>query len=145
LGFRFDFSTGNLGCRHAFIVQVQQATFRCRSFTMMNRTATAFLIALIAGGTVACTSTPEEGPAESTAANAGRVVDDSVITAKVKSALVADPVTKAHQINVETFQGAVQLSGFVDDAAARSRATQVAREVEGVRDVKNSLQVRSTG
>ena len=112
---------------------------------MMNRTATAFLIALIAGGTVACTSTPEEGPVESTAANAGRVVDDSVITAKVKSALVADPTTKAHQISVETFQGTVQLSGFVDDPEARSRATQVAREVEGVKDVKNSLQVRSTG
>jgi hyperosmotically inducible protein len=112
---------------------------------MMNRTATAFLIALTAGVTVACTSTPEEGPVESTAENAGRVVDDSVITSKVKSALIADPTTKAHQINVETFQGTVQLSGFVDDAEARSRATQVAREVEGVKDVKNSLQIRSTG
>jgi osmotically-inducible protein OsmY len=112
---------------------------------MMNRTATAFLVALMAGGMVACSSTPKEGPAENAGAEAGRVVDDSVITAKVKSALVADPTTKAHQINVETFQGTVQLSGFVDDAAARSRATQVAQGVEGVRDVKNSLQVRTTG
>jgi hyperosmotically inducible protein len=112
---------------------------------MMTRTATALLVALIAGGAVGCTSTPEEGPAESTGETAGRVVDDSVITAKVKSALVADPTTKAHQINVETFQGTVQLSGFVDSPEARSRATQVASDVEGVKDVKNALQVRSSG
>lgn len=113
---------------------------------MLNRTATAFLIALAACGVAACSSTPkEEGPAQRTAANAGRVVDDSVITAKVKSALAADPDTKAHQINVETFQGKVQLSGFVDDSKARSRATQVARDVDGVRDVENALEVRGPG
>lgn len=112
---------------------------------MLNKTATAFLIALVAGGTVACTSTPEEGPVERTAANAGRVVDDTAITAKVKSALAADPDTKAHQINVETFQGTVQLSGFVDDAEARTRATQVAGNIEGVKNVKNSLQIRGPG
>ena len=112
---------------------------------MLTKIASAFLMALLAGGMVACTTTPGEGPAESTAANAGRVVDDSVITAKVKSALVGDPVTKAHEINVETFKGTVQLSGFVDDAEARSRATQVARGVEGVKDVKNSLQIRTSG
>jgi len=113
---------------------------------VVTKTASAFLIALLAGGMVACTTTTSsEGPAESTAANAGRVVDDSVITAKVKSALVGDPVTKAHQINVETFKGSVQLSGFVDDAEARTRATQLARGVEGVKDVKNSLQVRTSG
>jgi hyperosmotically inducible protein len=44
----------------------------------------------------------------------GEVVDDSVLTAKVKSALIADPVTKARQINVETYRGVVQLGGFVD-------------------------------
>ena len=113
---------------------------------MLTKIASAFLIALLAGGgMVACSTTKSEGPAESTAANAGRVVDDSVITAKVKSALVGDPVTKAHQINVETFKGTVQLSGFVDDNEARSRATQVARGVEGVKDVKNTLQVRTSG
>lgn len=113
---------------------------------MSHKSATAMLIALAAGAIAACSSTPEEGGAvERAGANAGRVIDDSVITARVKSALVADPTTKAHQIEVETFQGTVQLSGFVDDAEARSRATQVAREIEGVRDVKNSLQVRSDG
>jgi osmotically-inducible protein OsmY len=75
---------------------------------------------------------------------AGEVVDDSVVTAKVKARLVDDPVTKAYQINVETFKGTVQLSGFVDSAEARSRATQLARDVGGVKDVKNSLQVRNS-
>jgi osmotically-inducible protein OsmY len=83
------------------------------------------------------------GPAESTAANAGRVVDDSVITGKVKAALVADPTTKAHEISVETFKGVVQLSGFVDSPEARSRAGQVAQQIEGVKDVKNDLELRS--
>lgn len=114
----------------------------------MKKTATLLLLALAASGTVACSSmssSSDSGPVERGAANAGRVVDDSVITAKVKSALAADSSTKAHQINVETFQGTVQLSGFVDDAEARSNATRVARDIEGVKDVKNSLQIRETG
>ncbi len=53
---------------------------------MFKRSSAALLIAMLAGGLVACNSTPESGPAESTAANAGRVVDDSAITAKVKAA-----------------------------------------------------------
>ena len=58
-------------------------------------------------------------------------------------ALVADPTTKAHQISVETFQGVVQLSGFVDTSEARSRATQVAKGVDGVKTVKNELELRN--
>ena len=80
---------------------------------------------------------------ERAGANAGRVVDDSVITGKVKAALVADSTTKAHQISVETFQGVVQLSGFVDNAEARSRAGQLAQQVDGVKDVKNELELRN--
>ena len=89
----------------------------------------------------------EQSPAasEPTAAGqqtAGEAVDDGVVTAKVKAKLVDDPVTKAYQINVETFKGTVQLSGSVDSAEARSRATQLAKAVSGVKDVENSLQVR---
>ena len=73
----------------------------------------------------------------------GEVVDDSIITGKVKSALIADSTTKAHQINVETKGGVVQLSGFVDNAAAKSAATSVAKSVSGVKDVKNELSVKS--
>lgn len=91
----------------------------------------------------ACSSTPSSGPTETTAAKAGRAVDDSVITAKVKTALIQDPVTKAHEISVETFHGTVQLSGFVDTAESKERAGQLAKNVEGVHDVKNSLQLQS--
>ena len=75
---------------------------------------------------------------------AGETVDDSVVTAKVKTKLVDDPVTKAYQINVETFKGTVQLSGFVDSADAVARAERLAKDVGGVKDVKNSLQVRKS-
>jgi osmotically-inducible protein OsmY len=101
------------------------------------------LVAMLGAATAACMSNGEQGSAERTAGNAGRVVDDSVITGKVKAALVADPTTKAHQISVETFKGVVQLSGFVDSSEARSRAGQVAQQVEGVKDVKNDLELRS--
>lgn len=74
---------------------------------------------------------------------AGEVIDDSILTAKVKTALIASPDTKAHQINVETKDGVVQLSGFVDTNTAKSAATTVAKSVTGVKDVKNELSVKS--
>lgn len=73
----------------------------------------------------------------------GEVIDDSLLTAKVKTALITSPDTKAHQINVETKAGVVQMSGFVDSAAAKAAATTVARSVSGVKDVKNELSVKS--
>ena len=113
---------------------------------MFKRTSVVILASLMsAGALVGCGTTDDRGAVESTAANAGRAVDDSVITGKVKAALVADPTTKAHQIEVETFQGRVQLSGFVESSEARSRAVEIARNVDGVKDVKNSLQLRNTG
>jgi len=99
-------------------------------------TATALLAALMAATVVAgCASAP-------TQQSAGEAVDDGVVTAKVKAALVADPVTKAHQITVETFKGTVQLSGFVESDVARSRALELARNVDGVRKVKDAMEVR---
>lgn len=74
----------------------------------------------------------------------GEVIDDSTVTARVKSALISDPATKAHQINVTTEGGIVQLGGFVDSAAEKSRAAEVARSVEGVRDVRNELDVKKS-
>ena len=110
----------------------------------MKYVARLVLVAMMGAAAVACSSNGEKGgTVEQTAANAGRVVDDSVITGKVKAALVADPTTKAHEINVETFKGVVQLSGFVDTSEARSRATQVAQQVEGVKNVKNDLELRN--
>jgi len=75
--------------------------------------------------------------------SAGEVIDDSILTAKVKTALIASPDTKAHQINVETKDGVVQLSGFVDSNTAKSAATTVAKSVTGVKDVNNELSVKS--
>ena len=86
---------------------------------------------------VACASTR-------TQKSAGEQVDDTVTTASVKAALIADPVTKAHQIDVETFKGTVQLNGFVDTAASKERATEVARKQKGVTAVRNNLTVKTT-
>ncbi len=73
----------------------------------------------------------------------GDAIDDSLLTAKVKTALITSPDTKAHQINVETRHGVVQMSGFVDSAAAKAAATTVAKSVTGVKDVKNELSVKT--
>jgi osmotically-inducible protein OsmY len=80
--------------------------------------------------------------ATNTRESTGDYVDDSVITTKVKAELVGDPVTKAYQINVKTFKGVVQLSGFVDTAESKDKAGEIARGVEGVVDVKNDLTVK---
>lgn len=84
---------------------------------------------------VGCASTAKtEGTAE--------YIDDSAITAKVKAALVNEPMTKATEINVETFKGAVQLSGFVSSQAGINKATEVARGVSGVKSVKNDMRLK---
>ena len=74
---------------------------------------------------------------------AGQAVDDTVITAKVKAALIADARTKAYQIEVKTNSGVVQLAGFVDDTTAKRAASEVAETVSGVRSVRNDLEVKS--
>ena len=72
----------------------------------------------------------------------GEYVDDSVITSKVKAEIYNDPTLKVLQINVESFKGVVQLSGFVDSSQAATRAVEVAKSVKGVQSVKNSLVVK---
>ena len=69
----------------------------------------------------------------------GEFIEDSVITAKVKAAILAEPSLKSAEINVETFKGVVQLSGFVHDKADIDKAGEVARQVKGVTSVKNDL------
>lgn len=71
-------------------------------------------------------------------------IDDATITAKVKSALIAEPGIKATQINVDTSGGVVTLSGTVDTPEMMSRATQLAQGIEGVKSVNNSLAVKSS-
>jgi|SRR3989339_817982 len=72
----------------------------------------------------------------------GEYLDDSAITTKVKAAIFNEPTLKVFQINVETFKGDVQLSGFVDSSQSVSKAGEVARGVKGVRSVKNNLIVK---
>ena len=72
----------------------------------------------------------------------GEYVDDTVITGKVKAAILNEPTLKSAEINVETFKGIVQLSGFVSSAASESTAVAVARKVEGVKSVKNDMRLK---
>jgi osmotically-inducible protein OsmY len=72
----------------------------------------------------------------------GEYFDDSTITAKVKAEILGDPSLKVFQVNVETFKGVVQLSGFVDSAQSASRAAVVASGVSGVKSVRNNLIVK---
>ena len=72
----------------------------------------------------------------------GEYVDDSVITAKVKSAIFSDSTLKVNEINVETFKGVVQLSGFVRSQADIDQAIKVARGVAGVKSVKNDMRIK---
>jgi len=76
-------------------------------------------------------------------AYAGRVANDSAITAKVKAALLREPELKSLDVSVETFKGEVLLSGFVTDENQRARAVQAASTVAGVAGVKDSLAVRN--
>ncbi len=72
----------------------------------------------------------------------GEYFDDSTITSKVKAAILGDQELKVLQINVETFKGVVQLSGFVNSPQMVSRAVEVASRVSGVKSVKNNLIVK---
>lgn len=84
-------------------------------------------------------ATPKASPAKE---SPGAYVDDSVITTKVKAAVLGEPTLKSAEINVETFKGTVQLSGFVSSGASKDKATQVARGVAGVKSVKNDMIVK---
>ena len=87
----------------------------------------------LAGG--GCASTP-------TSDSTGQYVDDTVITTKVKSALLGDEVVKSFAVSVETVKGTVQLSGFVNTPAQKSAAGRDAWSVSGVRNVRNDLIVK---
>ncbi len=77
-----------------------------------------------------------------TQSSTGEYVDDAVITAKVKAAIFNDENLKVTEINVETFKGVVQLSGFVSTGAETDEAVALAREVDGVQSVRNNILVK---
>ncbi|MFZ6638885.1 BON domain-containing protein [Undibacterium sp. TC4M20W] len=78
----------------------------------------------------------------STKEGTGEYVDDSVITTKVKAEIFNEPTLKSMEINVETFKGTVQLSGFVTSTANIEKAVSIARNVKGVRSVKNDMRLK---
>ena len=101
---------------------------------MSKRFATALLsVALIA--VAGCASTQKS---EGT----GEYVDDTVITTKVKAAILNEPMLKSREINVESFKGIVQLSGFVSSEADINKAVEVTSGVKGVKSVKNDMHVK---
>ncbi len=78
----------------------------------------------------------------STQSSTGQYLDDTAITGKVKAAIFNDASLKSAEINVETFKGAVQLSGFVNSQADIQRAVAVTQGVAGVKSVKNDMRMK---
>jgi len=101
---------------------------------LFNRFATFFFVISIAS-LLGCAST-------ATQEGTGEYMDDTVITSKVKAAIFNDPSLKSAEINVETFKGVVQLSGFVSSQADINKAVQIARSVSGVSSVKNAMRLK---
>ena len=102
--------------------------------TMLKRCSAVFIAALMVSALGCATQSEPQ--------SAGAYMGDSWVTTKVKTAILNEPSLKVLQINVETYKGAVQLSGFVDNAASRAKAAEIARAVQGVTAVKNDLQLR---
>ena len=94
-----------------------------------------FLFAMALASLLGCAST-------ATQEGTGEYIDDTVITTKVKSAIFGEPSLKSAEINVETFKGVVQLSGFVSSASDERKATELARSVKGVKSVKDDIRVK---
>ncbi|HBF51700.1 MAG: BON domain-containing protein [Pseudomonadota bacterium] len=92
---------------------------------------TTILVTAAALGLAACAPTAHRQ-------GTGEYIDDAVITSKVKAAFAADPTVKATEVKVDTFKGTVQLSGFVESRESAQKAVQLAREVKGVREVRNN-------
>ena len=101
---------------------------------LANRFVT-FTFAILLASLLGCAGTPtQEGT--------GEYFDDTVITSKVKASIFNEPSLKSAEINVETFKGTVQLSGFVRSSADINKAVELARGIDGVKSVKNDMRVK---
>lgn len=100
-----------------------------------NLFSSALLIALIS--LTGCASTSQH---EGT----GEYVDDTVITSKVKYAVMSEDTLKSAEINVETYKGVVQLSGFVSTDKEIAKAVEVTKAVKGVKSVRNDIRIKPT-
>jgi hyperosmotically inducible protein len=101
----------------------------------LSKRLTATFLALVLTSLIGCAGTARQE-------SAGEYIDDTWITTRVKAALVGDEQVKATEVNVETFKGVVQLSGFVSSEAAMAQAVRVAQGVRGVTSVENSMLIK---
>ena len=97
--------------------------------------SSVILVCVIPFFILACTSTPDQE-------SFGQYIDSSVLTTSVKSSLFKDPLVKGFDIGVITYKGVVQLSGFVSTLEEKQQAGKLARQVKGVRAVKNNITIK---
>jgi osmotically-inducible protein OsmY len=101
---------------------------------LSNRFVT-FIFAILLASLLGCAGTP-------TKEGTGEYFDDTAITSKVKAAIFNEPSLKSAEINVETFKGVVQLTGFVSSRASIDKAVEIARGVKGVTSVRNDMRLK---
>ena len=103
--------------------------------TMLKRLSAVFIVASMVSvlGCAATQSKPQTAEA---------YMGDAWVTTQVKNKILNEPSLKVTQINVETYQSVVQLSGFVDNAASQTKAVELAKSVKGVTSVKNDMRLR---
>lgn len=101
---------------------------------LSNKLLGIFIIGLM-GITSGCSSTPKSE-------SVGQYVDSSVLTTRVKAAIFNEPTLKSSEINVETYKGEVQLSGFVTSQEQIQKAVEVTKGIQGVTGVKNNMIVK---
>jgi osmotically-inducible protein OsmY len=102
---------------------------------LSNNRIVTFIFAILLASILGCAAT-------STKEGTGEYFDDTAITVKVKAAIFEEPSLKSAEINVETFKGVVQLSGFVSSTANIDKAVEVARGVKGVTSVSNNMRLK---
>jgi osmotically-inducible protein OsmY len=119
----------------SILVRRWSVFFEGKAMTNITRKLATLMGILFVAMVLGCASTrTQEGT--------GEYVDDTVLTTKVKAAIFNEPSLKSAEINVETFKGVVQLSGFVSSQAAENTAVSVARKVAGVKSVKNDMRLK---
>jgi osmotically-inducible protein OsmY len=101
----------------------------------LSNTFLTFIFSILLASLLGCAST-------ATKEGTGEYFDDTAITTKVKAAIFNEPSLKSTEINVETFKGTVQMSGFVSSLADINKAVELARSVKGVSAVKNDMRVK---
>jgi osmotically-inducible protein OsmY len=106
----------------------------------LKRNILAVAVTAVALSVGACATSSQQGDNKETA---GSYIDDATVTAKVKTAIASDVGVKAaSNVNVETYRGVVQLSGFADSESQASQAVTAAKKVNGVRSVRNDIRIK---